>query len=517
MNYERHNAVVQWLEDVVNDMVNEGSADKAKMFVADILGPIKKEIAGESFMVLSDKQILNLQYFTKTPTLATFFLEFNSFNVSNGASVHDTIIGNILSKSCLPISDFSPCEFFQEPSKQPAGVHNATEGRIWTGLEVIHEIVYEIFNELFRLDSKVQKLTLKWIQSCLHANIGRGKMWTGQVMMGSQSLASDGFMLNLSAVLTRFCQPLSEKLKIFKVDPSYTLDPSKNLDKETFLLANEDKQSPTLSSQEFNFVTEIFFLAQKSLDLGLRVCHEKFVKMNQELGRQQQAYRDLMSSGQGSSPAAEGVQQRMDIVMTKYLCMKAALLVPSTLDNNLTFCATSGSFLTQIALHKSDTPLSEAKELRFPLEDESIAPGLFHIPEFVMENTCELMLLIRRFCPQKFEDNGQHLSQLLDFILTFMGSPKWVQNPHLRARLAESLENLLPSHKMENMPMASTWHRQAIFNSHPNRHAIVPTLLNVFVNIETTGQGKDYKIFNRILLFVSFVDFLNVKFLQNCN
>ena len=145
--------------------------------------------------------------------------------------------------------------------------------------------VYEIFNELFRLDNKVQKLALKWIQNCLQANVGRGKLWTGQVMLG-QTLAGDGFMLNLSAVLARFCQPLSEKLKIFKVDPTYTSDPSKNLHKETFLLANEDK--PTSNTpQVFNFVTEIFFLTQKSLDLGLRVAHEKFVKMNQELGRQQ--------------------------------------------------------------------------------------------------------------------------------------------------------------------------------------------------------------------------------------
>ena len=68
-----------------------------------------------------------------------------------------------------------------------------------------------------------------------------------------------------------------------------------------------------------------------------------------------------MSSGQGSSPAAEGVQQRMDVLMTKYLSLKAALLVPSTLDNSLIFCATSGSWMTQIAMHKSDSPLSEAK------------------------------------------------------------------------------------------------------------------------------------------------------------
>lgn len=139
-SYEQHKAIIGWLEDVVNDMVNEGSADMAKKFVAGVLEPMKTVIANAPFMVLGDNQILNLQYFIKTPTLATLFLECNAISMSSGGSVQDTIIGNILSKSCLPISDFSSCEFFQEPSKQPASVHNATEGKIWAGLEVIHEI-----------------------------------------------------------------------------------------------------------------------------------------------------------------------------------------------------------------------------------------------------------------------------------------------------------------------------------------------------------------------------------------
>ena len=55
------------------------------------------------------------------------------------------------------------------------------------------------------------------------------------------------------------------------------------------------------------------------------------------------------------------------------------------------------------------------------------------------------------------------LAPFLDFILTFMGSPKWVKNPHLRARLAESLENLLPAHNIENVT-SSNWQRTTLFN-----------------------------------------------------
>ena len=83
----------------------------------------------------------------------------------------------------------------------------------------------------------------------------------------------------------------------------------------------------------------------------LQVCHEKFVKMNQELGRHQQMYRELVSTGQTSSPTAEVIQKKMDSLMTRYLSLKAALLIPSTLENSFLFGALTGSWMIQLAFH----------------------------------------------------------------------------------------------------------------------------------------------------------------------
>ena len=105
--------------------------------------------------------------------------------------------------------------------------------------------------------------------------------------------------------------------------------------------------------------------------------------------------------------------------------------------------------MIKICYLKLQPRLTKLQELTFPLQQEVIPPALKYIPEFVIENISEQLLLVRRFCPQQFEQNGEYLPQLLDFILTFMGSPKWVKNPHLRARLAESLENMLPMHNLE--------------------------------------------------------------------
>lgn len=181
--------------------------------------------------------------------------------------------------------------------------------------------------------------------------------------------------------------------------------------------------------------------------------------------------------------------------MTRYLSMKAALLVPSVIENSIYVCAATGSWLVQLSLTLDKPKLTSVRELKFPLTPNEMSPAFKYIPEFVVENMCEQLLLIRRFCPQQFEQNGEYLSALLDFILTLMGSPKWVKNPHLRARMAESLENLLPMHQLENnVNYFGSFNREQLFLGHPHRLEIVPTLLNVFVDIEATGQAVQFEM-----------------------
>ena len=67
----------------------------------------------------------------------------------------------------------------------------------------------------------------------------------------------------------------------------------RSLPSETCIITlAEGEQRPT--NPTYNFTTEIFFMAQKSMDLGFRTVQEKFTKLNQELNRLQTAYRDAV-------------------------------------------------------------------------------------------------------------------------------------------------------------------------------------------------------------------------------
>jgi len=69
-----------------------------------------------------------------------------------------------------------------------------------------------------------------------------------------------------------------------------------------------------------------------------------------------------------------------------------------------------------------------------------------------------------------------------------------LRNPHLRARLAESLECLLPSHEVQGMPNnLGSYQRQALFQDHKHSLRIAEAILHVFVSIEETGQAVEFE------------------------
>lgn len=80
-------------------------------------------------------------------------------------------------------------------------------------------------------------------------------------------------------------------------------------------------------------------------------------------------------------------------------------------------------------------------------------------------------------------------NNIFSMILVFMGSSERIRNPHLRARLAEGLESLLPKESESSRFCFSA----GIFLNHEHRLEIIPNLLRVFVSIEMTGQSVQFE------------------------
>eukprot|EP00092_Neocalanus_flemingeri_P008087 GFUD01008727.1.p1 GENE.GFUD01008727.1~~GFUD01008727.1.p1 ORF type:complete len:1041 (+),score=441.41 GFUD01008727.1:59-3181(+) len=504
-SYEVEQYLAQLLNSLAEKVKEEEKEDGILLeaIVYPVLDNMKNHIQGTSMILFCANTVLPLQYFLSSPILAKVFI-LHSYPKSphNGKSFEETLIGSIFQKSCLATTESGSWDYFNQPSGQPSSVHGATEARIWSGLESVHSAGHSLLKQLLRVSEDTKHFTLLWLGDCLAANVGRGKMWTSQMgSLLSAGLASDGFMLNLGSTLLRLCAPMAEDpIKMNKVDPTYTAKVTvvsedrrlagvhmQGLPGETCLVGvGEAEREKRDTSASYNFPTEIFFMAHKTLDLGFRPVQEKFIKLNQELSRLQSAYRDAAQVG---GVAAEQVQARMEAAMQKYLSLKAALLEPSTMGQQTSLMASTASWLVSLATCSQEPCLPAGQ-----VSESDSPPVLACVPEFVMENLCEHLLLVKRFNPGHFEQVGTKLGSILMVILCYMDQPFLLRNPHLRARLAESLECLLPSHEVQGQPNSlGSYQRQALFQEHKYSLRIAEAILHVFVSIEETGQAVEFE------------------------
>lgn len=89
-------------------------------------------------------------------------------------------------------------------------------------MENLHVQLHKIFLHLLKAGPEVKHKTLSWVGSCLEKNAGRCKLWN--IEMSMLEFISDGFAINLSAVLLRLCQPFisnTDNPKLLKIDPTY--------------------------------------------------------------------------------------------------------------------------------------------------------------------------------------------------------------------------------------------------------------------------------------------------------
>lgn len=84
---------------------------------------------------------------------------------------------------------------------------------------------------------------------------------------------------------------------------------------------NKLSESRPVAKGQFNFITECFYMTQKSLEIGFAQVQEKMTSINQDLARMQQTFVDAQQSGSATSEVMKLINDRMEGEMTKYVIM----------------------------------------------------------------------------------------------------------------------------------------------------------------------------------------------------
>uniref|UniRef100_A0A3Q4GLZ6 Ubiquitin conjugation factor E4 A n=3 Tax=Pseudocrenilabrinae TaxID=318546 RepID=A0A3Q4GLZ6_NEOBR len=424
---------------------------------------------------------------------------------ANGLQYQKSLLGTVFNISCL-LKTPGVVEghgYFLNPSRSSAQETKVQEANIHQFMGQFHDKLHQILKNLLQRSGETRHLLLTWLGSCLQANAGRAKIWANQMPeIFFQMYASDAFFLNLGAALLKLCQPFCRPRspKLLTFNPTYCALKelseeerrnrnvhARGLDKETCLIPVPPQQ-PMESAQSYSLLTENLILTQLTQHLGFHRLHEQMVKMSQSLHRLQVTWQEAQRTG---SPMSEQLLEQFERLMIVYLSTKAATTQPAMLQCCLNLQASTAALLVQLSMGNQGP---EHVALSFPLPSLQNTM-LCYVPEFFAENLGDFFIFLRRFAEDILETSAESLEQILNFITVFMGNVERMKNPHLRAKLAEVLEAVMP-HMEPVTPGAAqpiVFQRERVFCSYRHAPQLAEALITVFVDIEFTGDPHQFE------------------------
>eukprot|EP00898_Chlorokybus_atmophyticus_P007588 jgi/Chlat1/7830/Chrsp66S00575 len=255
-------------------------------------------------------------------------------------------------------------------------------------------------------------------------------------------------------------------------------------DASTLRTAGGAGPSLNVDKKSFHFICECFFLTARCLNEGmLRLISEALTGEDERLlGRYKKEIKNLETQLEQFSGIQrrllevriEKMKQAMNELKEDIMCNQATLQDPEVLQLALGYYKLMALWLIKLV-----------GGLRFPLPVP--APMEYAaLPEYFVEDMLNLVLYISASTRRSTSIfDAATLNDLTSFMIVFMGSPLYIKNPYLRAKMVEVLSYWLPEHCHPSLASITT----ALFEGHSLAvQCLVPNLLRIYVDIEFTGS-----------------------------
>lgn len=222
--------------------------------------------------------------YTRFPALIRVVSEHPSFLGGNtGPEIEsNTILGPFFKLS--PLQSDVLLSYFPNPRQLDQGRISQSQQTLQTVLRVHQEELFGITNAFIRAGTDVRGRVLDWFAMGVNKNHKRRAM-----RVNPEEVSSDGFMINLTVVLDRFCEPFLDTTfsKIDKIEVDYfRRNPRVNIRDETKINADQtvsDAFYDKTDSKTSNFISEIFFLTLAAHHYGSGAATSKLKQLDRDI------------------------------------------------------------------------------------------------------------------------------------------------------------------------------------------------------------------------------------------
>ncbi|KAJ1303373.1 hypothetical protein OPQ81_011567 [Rhizoctonia solani] len=383
--------------------------------------------------------------------------------------------------------------YYPEPDKRTAQNAEAVDTTLRATLVNLQQSLFLVFNAIVRASPDARERVLKYFSTVLNINVKRAG-----AHVDPRTVASDGFMINLQAVLLRFAEPFldAKYSKIDRIDAKYFAVATRvNLAEETRIKATVEevnaweKRVTQSGVTPKNFISDIFFLCAGYNHLGIVRTITTHGEIFKHLGEIDKWLETAEAAEVPPGPQHTLHQARIERVKAdkakfqrELLTYEVQLQDPEITQRNLAFT----NFMIVWMLRMVDpTHQYPNKPMTLPLPEQ--VPDEFRmLPEYFIEDVVDYYIYVMKY---RFDLLDTTLrTEFLVFALTFLSSTWYIKNPFLKSKILQGLFYGSIHIGRERDGLFG-----ALFNSHPLAlQHLLPSLMWFYVEVEQTGASTQF-------------------------
>lgn len=178
--------------------------------------------------------------------------------------------------------------YFSAPQTRDRGYIAQAQSAIRTVLRTHHTELFTIANDIVRAGPTQREAILNWFALCVNKNHKKRAM-----RVDFKTVASDGFMVNVTCVLDQLCEPFMDAKfgKIERIDVDYLRrTPRVDISDETKINADQKTADDFYSVKAegtSNFISEVFFLTVAAHHYGTEAAQTRLGMMRKSIQRMQ--------------------------------------------------------------------------------------------------------------------------------------------------------------------------------------------------------------------------------------
>lgn len=223
--------------------------------------------------------------YTKFPVLLSALAQHPNFMSTQKSGVFvekNTILGPFFRIS--PLQSEVTLTYFPNPRGLDRSRAAPSQDALRSILRVHQDELFTIANAFIRADTDTRSRVLDWFASAINGNHKRRAL-----QVDPKEVSSDGFMMNLTVILDRFCAPFMDTTfsKVDRIEVDYfRRNPRVDIKEETKLNADQSASDAFYAKKadgSSNFISEIFFLTLAAHHYGSEATNSKLKSLERDI------------------------------------------------------------------------------------------------------------------------------------------------------------------------------------------------------------------------------------------